>query len=272
MEIKDYIETRIKKHKTAAESLRATTSDLINVPKYAIPMLQRYAPATVASTIQEQIDALIGKQVALDQLFAAEITQHIKNARHETLPDAVRNRETPADYQAQISNALAFLQAAGGQLTDDEAFDILKPFFNDWEQMHAFERVIMHNFERTSPELGAFGLRSRFPKALGGILDIADTHTRLFDEAEKLAKSLFTSRGTYLHAVYVSGYEIKGEYIADGYEQLAAQDRIIEVAQNIDRLGTNGAFMADPAILRGDAAVDVPAPGAESDNMFIWLN
>ena len=45
-----------------------------------------------------------------------------------------------------------------------------------------------------------------------------------------------------------------------------------EIAQNIDRLGTNGAFMADPAILRGDAAVDVPAPGAESDNMFIWLN
>ena len=133
MEIKDYIETRIKKHKTAAESLRATTSDLINVPKYAIPMLQRYAPAAVASTIQEQIDTLIGKQVALDQLFAAEITQHIKNARRETLPDAVRNRETPADYQAQISNALAFLQAAGGQLTDDEAFDILKPFFNDWE-------------------------------------------------------------------------------------------------------------------------------------------
>ena len=255
-----------------SDKLYTDTRAFVEKPIFATELLRRYSPQAAAENLNGTIDKMVAQANAIDMLYNAEIKKAVKDARKNTLPDAVRNREVPADYQLQISNALTLLNMSGDKITDDEAFDILKPFFNDWEQMHAFERVIMHNFERTPSELGAFGLRSRFPKALGGILDIADTHTRLFDEAEKLAKSLFTSHGTYLHAVYVSGYEIKGEYIADGYEQLAAQDRIIEIAQNIDRLGTNGAFMADPAILRGDAAVDVPAPGAESDNMFIWLN
>lgn len=271
MAIKQYITTRIENHRIMGDRLYAETRDLVEKPIYAQELLKRYQPNEVARSMQQQLDNMVAKANAIDMLYNSEVKKAVKDARRSSLPDAVRNRETPSDYQAQISNALAFLNAAGAKLTDAEAFVILKPFFNDWELMHMFENVIMRN--TTGPEEST-SVRSRFPNTLGGILDIADAHTNLFNEAEALAECIFMSPKRPTMSAVVGGIYVEGGVEYDTYEDRAAQDRLVELAEIIDSIGKDGAFMLDPGAFSDDYHEGTRAVEhsfeREKDTDFIW--
>ena len=281
MLIKDYIKTRVEKHRVLSEKLFAETKEMVETPALATQLMKRYAAEVAAKMLQSEIDTAVAKANALDVLFNSEVKKAIKDARRASLPDAVRNREIPADYQLQISNALAFIKMSGRNLTDAEAFEILKPFFNDWGQIYLFEQAILHIF----PEMqhNPVGAREKFPNALGGILNIADTHKAVFDEAEMLAEKIFLGEKQSTAFCLVGNVRVEGAIIADGYDQRTTQDRLIELGGIIDKFSTDGLFMIDPAIGRAvEKAIDDNADFiwdgrkpteqrvADNDNNFIW--
>jgi hypothetical protein len=74
--------------------------------------------------------------------------------------DAIVNStiKRPTDYQVQISNALKFIELAGDKLTDEQAFELVKPFLGDHQTMKYFYAAIsrMNGLYVTSSILGSF--------------------------------------------------------------------------------------------------------------------
>ena len=276
--LKEYIATRIKTHRLIAEKLYEETREIVTAPVTARIWLKKYQPVEVQKIMQDTLDQQVAKANALDLLYNTEIVKAVGDARTATLPDAVRFYKKPADYQAQINNALVFLNSAGSRLTDEEAFTILKPFFNDWELMRMFEKVVMRNI--MVPGQGGADVRSAYPNTFGGILGIADAHGALFDEAEALAKNIFMSPKKPTMSAVIDGAYIEGAVVCDGYEDLAAQDRILVLAEEIDKINENGVL--NPAAFSNDyrrstRAVEKSAEqqpgniGRDYDDQFVWL-
>jgi hypothetical protein len=88
---------------------------------------------------EEKIKELEDQALQLDDLFNKKIKELIVKERESIIGEP---EKTPADYQIQISNALKFLELAGEKLTDDQAYNILKPFVTDFETMALFKPVV----------------------------------------------------------------------------------------------------------------------------------
>ena len=173
----------------------------------------------------------------------------------------------------------------GESLTDNEAFEILKPFFNDWEQMRIFERAMSHNLENaevrfTSPGEASYAVRSKFPRTFGGILNLADMHSALFDEAEMLAERIFLNERKYDMACNIGGNCVSGAVQSETYDSICTQDRLLDLAKKIDRLQNENlielAERADTLCAEKDdvyqhkASSAVPYAVTDKDTDFIW--
>ena len=143
IKIKENIENAVKRHRLLSEKLLKETTELVTDPSIVTQLLKRHSPEMAAKALQEQINGMVLQANDLDKMYNVEVKKHISEAKLAAMPEAVRTFTKPADYQQQISNALAFLSLEGDSLTDRAAFAILKPFFNDWEQMHLFERAVL---------------------------------------------------------------------------------------------------------------------------------
>lgn len=62
--------------------------------------------------------------------------------------EVIRNPKItkPSDYQLQVSNALGFINLLGDKLTDEKAFDLVKPFIGDYETMNNFHDVFSSRY------------------------------------------------------------------------------------------------------------------------------
>lgn len=208
----------------------------------------------------------------LDKMYNAEVKKNISEAKVAAVPEDVRTFVKPADYQQQISNALTFLSLEGDSLTDMTAYAILKPFFNDWEQMHLFERAVLQQLHLDNEHT----TRSAFPTALGAVLNKADTYTALFGEAEMLAEQLFIREKEHQTSCSIGEFPVYGGYGMDNYEERAAEDRLAELAELIETLGSGEAFVYDSADFKYgriyQARHQIGSVGPqESDNGFVWL-
>lgn len=285
MNYEHYIKVRIDNHRLLSDKLYNDTRDLVEKPIYAANLLKRYSPEKTAETLNSTIEKMVAQANAIDLLYNTEIKKVIKDARQNTLPEAVRNRKDPPDYQQRIGNALMLLNMHGESLTDNEAFEILKPFFNDWEQMRIFERAMSHNLENaeirfTSPGEASYAVREKFPRTFGGILNIADMHNALFDEAEMLAERVFLNERKYDMTFNISGKCVSGAVQSETYDSICVQDRLVEIAKKIDRLqnenlielaervGTVYAEKEDA--FQHKAPSSVPYLSTDKDTDFIW--
>lgn len=273
MEIKcrEPIETAISNHRVLSEKLYEETTELVTNPVYASRLLKVHSPEKAAEILQKQINDMVSQQKASDMLLNAKVREAIENAKEAAIPEEVRNFQKPADYQQQISNALAFLSLEGDGLTDMTAYAILKPFFNDWEQMHLFERVILKQMHLENE----YNTRQAFPTALGNVLDTADTYIALFGEAEALLETLFVSKKQHSAISMIGEYTVFGGYGMDGYAEQCAQDRILELATHIDTLCSDQAFVYDRADLKYGrihaARHQINLAGSDDDDGFVWL-
>lgn len=273
MEIKcrEPIETAINHHRALSEKLHEETTELVTNPVYASRLLKNLSPEKAAEALQKQINDMVSQQNATDKLLNAKVREAIESAKKAAMPEQVRNFQKPADYQQQISNALAFLSLEGDNLTDMTAYSILKPFFNDWDQMHLFERVILKQMHLENE----YNTRQAFPTALGNVLDTADTYIALFGEAEALLETLFVSKKQHSATSMIGEYAVFGGYGVDSYAEQCAQDRILELATNIDTLCSDQAFVYDNADFKYGrihaARHQINLAGSEDDDGFVWL-
>jgi hypothetical protein len=87
----------------------------------------------------EKIKELEADAASYDALFNNKVKEVIAEEKKAIIGEP---ESKPADYQVQISNALKFLELAGDKLTDDQAYNILKPFQKDYETMMLFQPVV----------------------------------------------------------------------------------------------------------------------------------
>ena len=272
IKIKENIENAIKRHRLLSEKLLKETTELVTDPSIVTRLLKRHCPEMAAKALQEQINGMVLQVNDLDKLYNAEVKKNISEAKLAAVPEAVRTFTKPADYQQQISNALAFLTLEGERLTDQAAFAILKPFFNDWEQMHLFERAVLQQMHLENEYM----TRSAFPTALGAVLNKADTYTALFGEAEMLAEQLFIRKKEHTSACEIGEFPVYGGYGLDCYDEVAAEERIVELAGSIETLGSDKAFVYDSADFKYDQIYQArhqigSVSPADSDAGFVWL-
>lgn len=272
IKIKESIENAIKRHRLLSEKLFKETTELVTAPTIVTRLLKQHSPEVAAKTLQAQIHGMVQQARDLDKLYNAEVKKAISDAKLAAMPEEVRTFAKPADYQQQISNALTFLSLEKDRLTDQTAYAILKPFFNDWEQMRLFERAVLRQMHLDNEYL----TRSAFPTALGAVLDKADTYTALFGEAEMLAERLFIREKEHQASCYIGEFPVYGGYGVDCYDEVAAEDRIVELAALIETLGSDKAFVYDSANFKYGQLYQArhqigSVPPADSDDGFVWL-
>ena len=272
IKIKENIENAIKRHRVLSEKLLKETTELVTDPSIVTRLLKRHSPEMAAKALQDEINGMVLQASDLDKLHNAEVKKNISEAKLAAMPEEVRAFVKPADYQQQISNALAFLTLEGERLTDQAAFAILKPFFNDWEQMHLFERAVLQQMHLENECM----TRSAFPTALGAVLDKADTYTALFGEAEMLAERLFIRKKEHTSACEIGEFPVYGGCGLDSYDEVAAEERIVELAGLIETLGSDKAFVYDSAdfkygqIYQARHQIGSVSP-TDTDAGFVWL-
>ena len=272
IKIKENIENAIKRHRLLSEKLLKETTELVTDPSIVTRLLKRHSPEMAAKALQDEINGMVLQANDLDKLNNAEVKKNISEAKLAAMPETVRAFTKPADYQQQISNALAFLSLEGDRLTDQAAFAILKPFFNDWEQMHLFERAVLQQMHLENEYM----TRSTFPTALGAVLDKADTYTALFGEAEMLAEQLFIRKKEHGSTCTIGEFPVYGGCGLDSYDEVAAEERIVELAGLIETLGSDKAFVYDSAdfkygrLYQARHQIGTVSP-ADSDAGFVWL-
>lgn len=267
--VTDTIKLTTAQHRAVNDKLDRETTRLATDAAVIAKALKSYSPEKAAEVLQAEIDKQVTEVTAMDKLYNAEAKAAIEKAKRAAIPEAVRKFERPQDYQQQISNALAFLAVEGDRLTDEAAYSVLKPFFNDWDQMHLFERAILHQMHFATE----YEARQAFPHTLGEVLDVADTYTALFAEAERLVENIFIKEKRSRLSGTIGEYTVQGGFGVDSYSDRAAQDRLIELAERIDAL-CDGSFTYERAALNiaqiNRARSGMPmGPGEEPE--YIWM-
>lgn len=78
-----------------------------------------------------------------DVEFNKKLNEIIQGGREEVLEATVNK---PADYQNMLTNALNQIEMIGDKLTDKAAYELVKPFFGDYETMHNLYAVISNRY------------------------------------------------------------------------------------------------------------------------------
>ncbi|SNX53046.1 hypothetical protein [Thermoanaerobacterium sp. RBIITD] len=101
----------------------------------------------------------------------------------------------PADYQVLISNAIGFINLLGNKLTDEEAFELVKPFFGDYQTMKRFYAVLseINGLNVTTYSLGLFD------KAINNLEILKNNFAKFFDSGTYTTNGLaYTLKETAL--------------------------------------------------------------------------
>lgn len=123
---------------------------------------------------QDEIRKVKAQMTANDNDFNKQLLNIITEEKEAILNSTIRK---PTDYQLQISNALKFLELAGSKLTDEQAFEIVKPFFGDYQTMKHFHAVLS-NIPGLSITIYTLGL---FDKAINNLEILKNNFAKFFD-------------------------------------------------------------------------------------------
>lgn len=198
-----------------------------------------YKPEYIKETIKKEMDAVLKENKKLNEFYNQQIENIIEGAMKQMLP-AFNNKQVqkPADYAMKINNALQLLTIEGDGITDEVAFDILKDFIDDYDQMNIFNRVIGKHVE-----LEDVNGKTTFPFTFGK-----------FNEIKKIIGSFTTmkaaAKNIFLHPnVPGQYYTIEGvQYILPlegykSYSEAADEDTIAMLAMILDKIAENNEFI-----------------------------
>lgn len=194
---------------------------------------EKYQPQYKIEAFKEAVDAEtkpISEGVdKTNKLFNQKVKAIIAEEKENVLP---KPKEKSADYAIRISNALKYLEIEGEKLNDDTAFEILKDFVDDYEQMKLFKQVIKRQMKTDILE-NAEG-KSKFPKTFGNFNTI-EMLVNTFNEMEAIANVLFL-KGTNKSETYIfDNAMIQLPLLSlPGYTELANEDEILKLAELID--------------------------------------
>lgn len=236
--LKEQISDTILAYKKNREDAEASVEKIIENYKKNPELFEKYQPQYKIQAFKEAVDKetkpIIEDAKKTDIVLNQKVKAIIDEKKKEVLP---KQKEKPADYALKISNALKYLEIEGKKLTDETAFNILKDFMDDYDQMKLFKQVIKRqlNIEVFENMDGT----ARFPQTFGNFNKI-QMLLNTFDEIEKISNTLFL---TYKDAQqFVDFYDARVEFPALDkytYQENTGEDSIIELAEIIDNYITD---------------------------------
>jgi len=123
---------------------------------------------------QDEIRKVKAQMLNNDADFNKQLLNIIKEEKEAILNSTIKK---PADYQVLISNAIGFINLLGNKLTDEEAFELVKPFFGDYQTMKRFYAVLseINGLNVTTYSLGLFD------KAVNSLEILKNNFAKFFD-------------------------------------------------------------------------------------------
>lgn len=114
---------------------------------------------------QNEIMKVKAQMAKTDAEFNQELLRIILEEKDAIVNATIRK---PDDFQVQISNAIGFINLLGDKLTDEEAYELVKPFFGDFETMKRFHAVLSnrHGQDGLNVTCYSLGLLNRAAKQL----------------------------------------------------------------------------------------------------------
>lgn len=104
---------------------------------------------------QDEIRKVKAQITANDNDFNKQLLNIITEEKEAILNFTIRK---PDDYQLLISNALGFINLLGDKLTDEQAFEMVKPFFGDYQIMKHFHAVLSNRYGKDGMKVTRFSL------------------------------------------------------------------------------------------------------------------
>jgi hypothetical protein len=166
IELKNKIEKLISNYK------KITTEFLNQIAKWEADQL--YSADTRGQKIREVKAQMQANDMDFNNQLKTIITEEQNVIQNFTI-------KKPDDFQLQISNAIGFINLHGDKLTDEQSFELVKPFFGDYQTMRYFHSVLANK-----PGLGVTIISL-------GLLDRAINYL----DALKNNFTLFFDNGTY---------------------------------------------------------------------------
>ncbi len=117
-----------------------------------------------------------------------KINAIIEEGREQILAKVMMSDETVEESvsrQLRINNAIELLKIEGKDIDDEYAYNILKDFQNDYEQLKVFKRIISKNIE-LEDEKGM----ANFTKTFGKFNKV-ETILNLFEEMKEMTNNIF---------------------------------------------------------------------------------
>ena len=195
---------------------------------------EKYAPEykidEFKKAIEKETKPIMENVDETNQLFNQKVKALVAEEKEKVLP---KPKEKSVDYAIRISNALKYLEIEGNQLTDETAFEILKDFMDDYEQMKLFKQVIkrqIYNPFEFEDEEG----KCNFPRTFGNYNKI-QMLVNTFNEMEAIANVIFL-KGTKKSEEFIfCNATIELPLLTlPHYTEINNQDEIIKLAEIID--------------------------------------
>jgi uncharacterized protein (DUF952 family) len=198
-----------------------------------------YKPEYIRETIKKEMDAALEENKKLNKLYNQQIKNIIEGAKKQMLPVLNKQVQKPADYAMKINNALQLLAIEGDGITDESAFDILKDFMEDNDQMRIFKRVIGKHVELETSTGGTL-----FPKTFGKLNQVESILNTLA-EMEAIAENIFLHKKQSGQTYTINSVQ----YILpmDGYGETTDELAIVDYATIIDNIASKDECIQDVA-------------------------
>lgn len=225
MSYKDKVENLLKTHLMEVHEYQEEVRSLL---KEAVLKSKKWKEEALKEEVNGQLNNL------KEQFEAEEVTL---NNMLKSIVDDVKaefdldgETEKTPDYAAKVANANEYLKLEGKDITDDQAYLILKDFIDDMDQMQLFKRLMEHQGVEFVDALG----NSNFPKTFGKLhkhLEIINT----INELEGLAEN------TFLNSTAPSGesfifYNTVFNVPTRTYHMQSAPDVLLGLAEDVDNL------------------------------------
>lgn len=183
----------INKHTLAFEDYKKFTKELL---KEAVAKSDKWRPDALKNEVNAQLQTYKEQFEAKETTFNNELQLVVDDIKSEMDLNGIENR--PSDYAARITNANEYLKMEGSDITDDEAYLILKDFIGDMNQMLLFKRYMEINGVEFLNSNG----QTKFPKTFGKVHE----HLALLNainEFEGIAENAFLNSTTESGETYI---------------------------------------------------------------------
>lgn len=218
-----------KNNAIAESEMRKIIQGYVENPSEFEQYQPQYRPELFRKAVNEKTTPIMEDVNKMNIVFNQKVKAIIEEEKSAILP---KPKEKSADYSIRISNALKYLEIEGEKLDDDIAYEILKDFMDDYEQMKLFKNVIRRQMKLEILE--GYDGKCILPKTFGNFNKM-EMIINTFSEMESIANVLFLKNQTKKEQFIFYNARVELPLLSvPGYQELTNEENIINLAEIID--------------------------------------